>query len=148
VSTATPTPSLSSTPSAGPTNPSSGPWSESLTWTGAKKGRLSQAYGTCHLYPGSPTDVIDLHNADHSIALGIPRDAPGVVPVQDLPAGGGGLSIHFSGAYGSGLYIATKGSATYGQDGDMGSVDAWLAPEVGITPSPTTVHLVGAWRCV
>jgi hypothetical protein len=149
--TASPTPTSSSKPttSTSPsanTNPDLGPWPESLSWTGAASGILTVAYGTCDLYPGSPTDAIDLRTADFSIAVTIPRHAPGVVAVQTLPPNDGTVSLYL-GTAPFGLYQATSGSVTYAQDGDSGSMDVWLATQVGNSMTPPSVHMTGQWTC-
>jgi hypothetical protein len=115
---------------------------ESLSWTGAASGTLTDAMATCDL----PVDTIDLHTADYSADFSLPRHAPGIV-AQSFPNEGASLHLQPGvGVHSYTLFLAASGSVTYSPDGVSGSVDAWLAPQSNVPTSPS-IHIIGRWRC-
>ena len=115
---------------------------ESLSWTGAARGTLTEAMATCDL----PVDTIDLHTADYSVDFGLPRHGRGIVAQSFANEG---ASLHLQpgvGVHSYTLFLAASGSVTYSPDGVSGSVDAWLAPQSNVPTSPS-IHIIGRWRC-
>jgi hypothetical protein len=153
-STTSPTPTASPSPSVQPTQspvssqtPLPSPtWTllpESLSWTGAASGTLTEAMATCDL-PG--LHFIYLHTADNSVEFSLPRHAPGVV-AQSLTNEGASLHLQPGvGVHSYTLFLAASGSVTYSPDRASGSVNAWLAPQSNVPTSPS-MHVTGHWRC-
>jgi hypothetical protein len=148
-----PTAAMSPAPYTGPTqSPLSTPtplpspsWTllqESLSWTGAASGTLTDAMATCDL----PVDTIDLHTADYSADFSLPRHAPGIV-AQSFPNQGASLHLQPGvGVHSYALFLAASGSVAYSPNGVSGSIDAWLAPQSNVPTSPS-IHIIGRWRC-
>jgi hypothetical protein len=129
---------------------SSGPWPESLSWSGVAHGALTEAYGTCRLYPfaSPPLDQVALNNLDHSVEITIPRHAPGIVPLPKQGFGGD-VSLRLADNSAAVNYFPTSGTVTYGLDGNAGSLDVWLAAQVSARSlGPPSLHLSGGWTCV
>jgi hypothetical protein len=136
----TETPANSPTPSF---NSATALLPESLSWTGAGKGTITEAYATCHL---QYSNQIYLHTTDGSVEFSLPLHAPGIVAQSFANQG---ASLHLQPGVGPQrytLFLAASGSVTYSPDGISGSVNAWLAPQSNVPTSPS-IHIVGTWRC-
>jgi hypothetical protein len=146
--TSTAPPSATPTPSGGggsqspsSASPSADSVGESLSWTGAASGYLSEAIATCEL-PG--LDVIDMHAPDNGVDISLPSHSAGVVTQSQMAAG---VNLHLSdGVDGYTLFLASSGSVTYMGKGDSGSMDVSLVPQSNAGTS-ITIHLTGTWRC-
>jgi len=119
------------------------PLPESLSWTGRVSGHLTQAYATCHLYPGFATDAIVLRNRSDSIDIEIPVHAEGVMKITAVTD----VGLHLDTSSGGSLYLAISGSVTYSKGGDSGSLNVALAQQLAGPLEPAVLRLTGDWRC-
>ena len=121
---------------------------EGLSWTGAARGSLTQAYGTCD-QPGTNEIVLISTDPNGNVEVDFPSHPPGTVSVTSPSMDDGGLGLHLNHGVGPKsytLFLAASGTVTYSPNGISGSMNAWLAPQSNVSTSPS-IHITGTWQC-